>query len=80
MTSHGASSKKISGLSRAAIRHGFHGSSRRSQVLVAGKQTHRMEEAAVKRQMQLQGTLFQLLYYFAYTVRCRNVIGRSGRS
>jgi hypothetical protein len=58
MSFRGTSSKKVPGLSRAAIKHRYHGSIRLSGVLTAGKQSQRKEEAIMKRQMQLQGTFF----------------------
>ncbi|KAG1758580.1 hypothetical protein EDD22DRAFT_981361 [Suillus occidentalis] len=54
MSFRGTSSKKVPGLSRAAIKHRYHGSTRLSGVLTAGKQSQRKEEAIMKRQMQLQ--------------------------
>ncbi|KAG0706446.1 hypothetical protein DFH29DRAFT_872226 [Suillus ampliporus] len=54
MASRGTRAKKISGLSRATIRHVFSGSSRHSKVLAAGKQNEHLEEVNHKRQQQLQ--------------------------
>ncbi|KAG1823257.1 hypothetical protein DFJ58DRAFT_751320 [Suillus subalutaceus] len=50
----GGSSRKVTGLSKAATTHGFKHSIRTSGVLTAGKQGQRREETDAKRRLHIQ--------------------------
>jgi hypothetical protein len=55
MAYRGSSSRKVSGLSKAPIKHGYRGLARRSKVLPASQQGQRIEEARTKRMQDISG-------------------------
>lgn len=55
MSNRGSSYRKITGLSKASIRHRYHGLNRHSAVLPAGRQGERVEAAQSKRRQEISG-------------------------
>jgi hypothetical protein len=55
MAYRGSSSRKVAGLSKAAVKHGYRGLTRHSKLLPASKQGQRIEEVRTRRRHEISG-------------------------